>query len=106
MLKAMEPMKGIEPLTCGLRNRCSTAELHRQPFGVYPVGFYIVTPYLLISKFAASPGTVIYAKIPATAAVATAIGPVAMHAKSNYDNLEVQAYVHPNLYWRRRPDPF
>jgi hypothetical protein len=101
----MEPMKGIEPLTCGLRNRCSTAELHRQPFGVYPVGFYIVTPYLLISKIAASPGASIYAKIPATAAVATAVGPVAMYAKSNYDNLEVQHDVHANLYWRRRPDP-
>ena len=23
----MEPAKGIEPLACGLRNRCSTAEL-------------------------------------------------------------------------------
>jgi hypothetical protein len=26
--KKMEPMAGIEPATDGLRNRCSTAELH------------------------------------------------------------------------------
>ena len=26
----MEPMAGIEPATDGLRNRCSTAELHWQ----------------------------------------------------------------------------
>ena len=26
--KGMEPMAGIEPATDGLRNRCSTAELH------------------------------------------------------------------------------
>ena len=25
----MEPVRGVEPLTCGLRNRCSTTELHR-----------------------------------------------------------------------------
>ena len=25
----MEPVKGVEPLTCGLRNRCSATELHR-----------------------------------------------------------------------------
>lgn len=24
----MEPVTGLEPVTCGLRNRCSTAELH------------------------------------------------------------------------------
>ena len=28
----MEPVRGFEPLTCGLRNRCSTTELHR-PWG-------------------------------------------------------------------------
>ena len=27
----MEPMAGIEPATDGLRNRCSTAELHWRP---------------------------------------------------------------------------
>ena len=27
----LEPVKGVEPLTCGLRNRCSATELHRQP---------------------------------------------------------------------------
>ena len=25
----MEPVRGFEPLTCGLRNRCSATELHR-----------------------------------------------------------------------------
>jgi hypothetical protein len=25
----MEPVKGVEPLTYGLRNRCSASELHR-----------------------------------------------------------------------------
>ena len=25
----VEPVKGVEPLTCGLRNRCSASELHR-----------------------------------------------------------------------------
>lgn len=25
----VEPVKGVEPLTCGLRNRCSATELHR-----------------------------------------------------------------------------
>ncbi len=29
----MEPVRGVEPLTCGLRNRCSATELHR--LGVY-----------------------------------------------------------------------
>src|SRR2546425_4848384 len=29
----MEPMAGIEPATDGLRNRCSTAELHWLPRG-------------------------------------------------------------------------
>ena len=26
----MEPVRGFEPLTCGLRNRCSATELHRR----------------------------------------------------------------------------
>ena len=30
-LPGMEPMAGIEPATDGLRNRCSTAELHWLP---------------------------------------------------------------------------
>ena len=25
----LEPVRGFEPLTCGLRNRCSATELHR-----------------------------------------------------------------------------
>ncbi len=29
MLKKVEPVKGVEPLTYGLRNRCSATELHR-----------------------------------------------------------------------------
>ena len=29
----MEPMAGIEPATDGLRNRCSTTELHWRPTG-------------------------------------------------------------------------
>ena len=29
MLKSVEPVKGVEPLTYGLRNRCSATELHR-----------------------------------------------------------------------------
>ena len=28
-VETMEPVKGVEPLTCGLRNRCSATELHR-----------------------------------------------------------------------------
>src|SRR6516164_7126551 len=30
-VEKMEPMAGIEPATDGLRNRCSTAELHWRP---------------------------------------------------------------------------
>ena len=30
-LREVEPMAGIEPATDGLRNRCSTAELHWRP---------------------------------------------------------------------------
>ena len=33
----LEPVVGIEPTTYGLRNRCSTTELHRQKFNVYRV---------------------------------------------------------------------
>ena len=29
MLENVEPVKGVEPLTYGLRNRCSATELHR-----------------------------------------------------------------------------
>ena len=29
----VEPVRGVEPLTCGLRNRCSTTELHRPGWG-------------------------------------------------------------------------
>ena len=29
LIRLMEPVRGFEPLTCGLRNRCSTTELHR-----------------------------------------------------------------------------
>ena len=32
----MEPVRGFEPLTCGLRNRCSATELHR-PSGGTPL---------------------------------------------------------------------
>jgi hypothetical protein len=31
IINDLEPMAGIEPATDGLRNRCSTAELHWQP---------------------------------------------------------------------------
>ena len=33
----MEPVVGIEPTTYGLRNRCSTTELHRLKLNVYRV---------------------------------------------------------------------
>ena len=33
----LEPVVGIEPTTYGLRNRCSTTELHRLKFNVYRV---------------------------------------------------------------------
>ena len=36
----MEPAKGFEPLACGLRNRCSAAELRRHyqhPIGCWPL---------------------------------------------------------------------
>ena len=32
-LKCMEPASGIEPPTCGLRNRCSATELRRLKAG-------------------------------------------------------------------------
>src|SRR5664280_1528645 len=32
--KGVEPMAGIEPATDGLRNRCSTAELHWHPLSI------------------------------------------------------------------------
>ena len=31
-----EPVKGLEPITGGLQNRCSTVELHRQPYQYRP----------------------------------------------------------------------
>ena len=34
---SMEPVVGIEPTTYGLRNRCSTTELHRLKLNVYRV---------------------------------------------------------------------
>ena len=33
----LEPVVGIEPTTYGLRNRCSTTELHRLKLNVYRV---------------------------------------------------------------------
>ena len=94
-------MKGIEPLTCGLRNRCSTAELHRQPVGVY-----IVTPSFPISKWETSPCTAICAKILATEDVPPAICLVTIYDKLKHNHLEVQAHVHTHLHRRRRSDSF
>jgi hypothetical protein len=37
----MEPMAGIEPATDGLRNRCSTTELHWLPFEAKLTGFIL-----------------------------------------------------------------
>ena|SRR6266404_1694733 len=44
----VEPMAGIEPATDGLRNRCSTAELHW-----LPVIAKLASAFVLASKFPA-----------------------------------------------------
>ena len=33
----MEPVRGFEPLTCGLRNRCSATELHRLQLRIFSI---------------------------------------------------------------------
>ena len=45
----MEPAKGVEPLTCGLRNRCSASELRRLEVGYGRRGGCSQTKFKIVS---------------------------------------------------------